>query len=74
MSIKVNVKLLAGGVSEEQVQVEDDSKYEDLLKILGINQETVIVLKDGQAVPLDGTVTSDNLTILRIVSGGSAVQ
>ena len=74
MSIKVNVKLLAGGVSERQVQVEEDSKYEDLLKMLGINQETVIVLKDGQAVPIDGTVTSDDLTILRIVSGGSAVH
>ena len=70
MSIKVNVKVLAGGASEQTIEVDEDSTYECLLDDLEINQETVIVLKDGQAVPLDGTVTSSNITILKIVSGG----
>lgn len=70
MSTKVNIKILAGGTSEQTIEVEDDTTYGYLLDMLDINQETVIVLKDGQAVPLDGTVVSDNLTILKIVSGG----
>lgn len=70
MSTKVNIKILAGGTSEQTIEVEDDATYGYLLDMLDINQETVIVLKDGQAVPLDGTVMSDNLTILKIVSGG----
>ena len=66
----MNIKILAGGTSEQTIEVEDDATYEYLLDMLDINQETVIVLKDGQAVPLDGTVTSSDLTILKIVSGG----
>ena len=70
MSIKVNVKILAGGISEQTIEFEEDTTYECLLDDLEINQETVIILKDGQAVPLDGTVTSSDITILKIVSGG----
>ena len=66
----MNIKILAGGTSEQTIEVEDDATYGYLLDMLDINQETVIVLKDGQAVPLDGTVTSCDLTILKIVSGG----
>ncbi len=70
MSTKVNIKILAGGTSEQTIEVEDGATYGYLLDMLDINQETVIVLKDEQAVPLDGTVMSSDLTILRIVSGG----
>ena len=66
----MNIKVLAGGVSEQTIEVEEDTTYECLLDDLEINQETVIILKDGQAVPLDGTVSSSDLTILKIVSGG----
>jgi len=70
LSIKVNIKILAGGTSEQTIEVEEDTPYACLLDMLDLNQESVIVLKDGQAVPLDGTVTSCDLTILKIVSGG----
>jgi len=70
LSIKVNIKILAGGISEQTIEVETGTTYECLLDMLDINQESVIVLKDGQAVPLDGTVISGDLTILKIVSGG----
>ena len=66
----MNIKVLAGGISEQTIEVEEDTTYECLLDDLEINQETVIILKDGQAVPLDGTVSSSDLTILKIVSGG----
>ncbi|AKB24626.1 Ubiquitin-like small archaeal modifier protein SAMP2 [Methanosarcina sp. MTP4] len=70
MSKKVHITIQAGEISEQTVEVADDASYEDLLDTLDINQETVLVLNEGNAVPLDGTVLSDKLTILRVVTGG----
>lgn len=70
MSKKVHITIQAGEISEQTVEVADDASYEDLLNTLDINQETVLVLNEGNAVPLDGTVLSDKLTILRVVTGG----
>ena len=47
-----------------------EATYEDLLDELNINQETVLVLNGGNAVPLDGAIGSDKLTILKVVTGG----
>ncbi len=70
MSRKVHITIQAGEISEQTVEVDENTTYEDLLNTLNINQETVLVLNEGNAVPLDGTVSSDTLTILRVVTGG----
>ena len=70
MSKKVHVTIQAGEISEQIVEIAENTTYEDLLDTLKINQETVLVLNEGNAVPLDGAVTSDKLTILRVVTGG----
>ncbi|HII93664.1 MAG TPA: MoaD/ThiS family protein [Methanosarcina sp.] len=70
MSRKVHITIQAGEISEQTVEVDENTTYEDLLNTLNINQETVLVLNGGNAVPLDGTVSSDTLTILRVVTGG----
>ncbi|MDD3042791.1 MAG: MoaD/ThiS family protein [Methanosarcinaceae archaeon] len=69
MSKKVQLTIQAGDISEQVVEVSDDATYEDLLDSLMINYETVLVLKDGNSVPLDGIITSDKLTILKVVAG-----
>lgn len=70
MSRKVHITIQAGEISEQTVEVAESATYEDLLNTLDINQETVLVLNGGNAVPLDGTVSSDRLIILRVVTGG----
>ena len=70
MSKKVHITIQSGEISEQTVEIADDASYEDLLNTLNINQETVLVLNEGNAVPLDGTVSFDKLTILRVVTGG----
>ena len=70
MSKKVHITIQSGQISEQIIEVAEDATYEDLLNTLKINQETVLVLNEGNAVPLDGVVTSDKLTILRVVTGG----
>lgn len=70
MSRRVHITIQAGEISEQTVEVDESTTYEDLLDTLEINQETVLVLNEGNAVPLDVTVSFDTLTILRVVTGG----
>ena len=68
--MKIQVKVLAGGVSEKSIDVEQGSTYYDVLACLKINPETVIVMVDSKPVPVDEMVSTDYLEILRVVSGG----
>ena len=70
MSKKVHIKIQAGDISEQTVEIAENTTYEDLLDRLKINQETVLVLSGGNAVPLDGTISSNEITILKVVTGG----
>lgn len=68
--MKVKVKILSGGVREDVLELSSDSTYEEMLKSLNINPEIVLVFRKGTPVPLDEKVTSDNVEILRVVTGG----
>ena len=70
MSKKVHIKIQAGDISGQIVEIAENATYEDLLDRLKINQETVLVLSGGNAVPLDGTISSKEITILKVVTGG----
>jgi sulfur carrier protein len=70
VSKKVHITIQAGEIVEQTVEVAETATYEDLLDELNINQETVLVLNGGNAVPLDGAIGSDKLTILKVVTGG----
>ncbi len=70
MSKEVHIKIQAGDISEQTVEIAENTTYEDLLDRLKINQETVLVLSGGNAVPLDGTISSNEITILKVVTGG----
>ena len=68
--MKIKVKILSGGVKEQNLDVPSSSTYEELLKSLHINPEIVLVFRSGNPVPLDEIVTPDNVEILRVVTGG----
>ena len=68
--MKIRIKILSGGVKEETREVPEDFTYENLLGSLNINPEIVLVFRNGNPVPLDEIVTSDDVEILRVVSGG----
>ncbi|NYT19684.1 MAG: MoaD/ThiS family protein [Methanosarcinales archaeon] len=70
MSPQVEVKIFPESPEGRIIDVPDGATYEDLLNTLDINQELVILLNNGQAVPLDGTVDAGTITILRAISGG----
>lgn len=68
--MQVRIKILAGGVLEKTIEVEQGSTYSDILAKLEINPETVVVMVDGRPVPIDDVVDSGRIDILKIVSGG----
>jgi sulfur carrier protein len=57
-------------IPNKELEVSQGTTYEQILQKLGLNQETVLILKNGQAVPVDGTVMPGSLTIMCIASQG----
>ncbi|MDY6966361.1 MAG: MoaD/ThiS family protein [Halobacteriota archaeon] len=70
MRLRVKVNIICGDVSKRSLEVADDATYEDMLGELNINLETVVILKDKVPIPLDCRVSSGEITVLRVVSGG----
>jgi len=69
--ISLNVKITAEGcLSERLVEVEEGLTYGDLLDILNINPETVVILKDGNPVPVDDVLEAGDVEVIRVVSSG----
>ncbi len=68
--MKIWIKILSGGVKEQNLEIEEGSTYEEMLASLHINPEIVIVFRNGNPVPLDENVTGDNVEIVRVVTGG----
>ncbi len=68
--MKIKVKILSGGVKEQNMEVSSDSTYEELLESLHINPEIVLVFRNGIPVPLDEQVSQGNVEVLRVVTGG----
>ena len=68
--MNIKVKILSGGVKEQDMDVSSDSTYEELLETLHINPEIVLVFRNGAPVPLDDKVGGEKVEILRVVTGG----
>ncbi|MDK2832242.1 MAG: hypothetical protein PWQ75_1994, partial [Methanolobus sp.] len=46
MTITLDIELINSDLSNKKLTVPVDTTYENVLDILGINQETVLLLKD----------------------------
>lgn len=71
--MELKVKILADKEEEKRLEVTKDDTYENVLEKLGINPVEVVVLRNSKPVPEDeklDDINNDELTIIRIVSGG----
>lgn len=62
--------ILGSEVRAAHAEMEPGCTYEDLLATLKINPETVVVLSDGDPVPLDDAIQEGEISIIRVVSSG----
>lgn len=85
MTIQMHIEILNSNLSDSvgpgeniqnsntcirEVTVPRGANYENVLGLLGLNQETVLIFKDGQPLPLDARVMSGDLRIICIASNG----
>jgi len=66
--MQVTVDVVNG--PEEEVALDDEATYADLLAAVGFTRHEAAVLVDGSPVPEDERVTVDTVRVLRLVSGG----
>ncbi|MCJ7445428.1 MAG: MoaD/ThiS family protein [Methanotrichaceae archaeon] len=44
--------------------------YDDLLRELGLNPETVVVFNEGDPAPFDDNIQKEEIVIIRVISSG----
>ena len=54
----------------EDVDCDGTPTYADLLAAVGLSPHEVSVLVDGRPVPEDQPVSTDHVTVLRLIAGG----
>ncbi len=70
--IKILFKFLGGFPERERVvEVEEGKSYSDVLESLGINPETVVIVKGDSPIPVDSKVEEGEVKVLRVISGGN---
>jgi sulfur carrier protein len=52
------------------LEVEEGARYSEVLSSLGINPETVVIVKDNLPVPTDDVVEEGEVVVMRVISGG----
>ncbi len=67
---KIKINFIGFFKKEEVVEAEKEESYLKILEKLGINPETVVVLRNGQPVPVDEEVEEGEITVMRVISGG----
>jgi len=70
---KIKVKLNFVGAlpkKEDVVEVEEGTTYSQILEMIGINPETVVIVKDKLPVPTDEKAEEGEVKVIRVISGG----
>ena len=68
--VKLKIRFIGFEEGDKSVEVEEGKTYSDLMLSLGINPETVIVLRNSTPLPLDEKVEGGEITVMRVISGG----
>ncbi len=68
--MELKIKFVGFEEKERVVEVEKGKSYADVMLDLGINPETVIVIRDSTPVPIDEKVEEGEITVMRVISGG----
>lgn len=68
MGIALRVRLFPGG--ERPLEVEPGTTYGAVVARLGLDPESVVVLREGSPVPDDEPATAGEIHVVRVVSGG----
>ncbi len=68
--MKIRIELLGSEKKTWELEVEGGTTYEKILEDIGINPETVVVVRDKVPIPMDEEVKSGEIKLIRVISGG----
>ncbi|OYT34614.1 hypothetical protein B6U96_12535 [Archaeoglobales archaeon ex4484_92] len=52
------------------IEVKKKCRYSELLESIGINPETVVLVKDDTPIPTDDCIEEGRVKVIRVISGG----
>jgi sulfur carrier protein len=67
--MRVTVEIVGEG--EDEVEIDDDGTYADVVRAVGYSPHEVSVLVDDSPVPEDQPVAVDRVRVLRLIKGGT---
>ena len=68
---RIKLKFVGGfDIKEKELEVEEGTRYSEVLSSLGINPETVVLVKDNTPIPVDDFVEDGEVVVMRVISGG----
>ncbi|MFD1571389.1 ubiquitin-like small modifier protein SAMP2 [Halorubrum laminariae] len=67
----MNVTVEVVGGETEQMELDADATYDDLIRAAGYHPQEASALVDGSPVPGDRVVDADEVRLLRLIKGGA---
>jgi len=67
MRLKIN--FVGFNFKEKEVEINGQT-YSEILESMGINPETVVIIRDGIPVPTDEVAEEGEIKVIRVISGG----
>ncbi len=58
------------GRKEVDVDVETGKRYSEILESLGVNPETVVLVRNGVPIPNEDFAEEGEVKVIRVISGG----
>lgn len=68
--MKVRFKFLNINRNDLELEVDEGKTFLEILESIGINPETVVLLKDKTPVPNEAKVKEGEYKVVRVISGG----
>ncbi|MEM1578503.1 MAG: MoaD/ThiS family protein [Archaeoglobaceae archaeon] len=68
--MKLKLNFVGFSKKEEIIEVDGKKRYSDILEELGINPETVVLVRDSLPLPIDDFVEEGEVKVIRVISGG----
>ncbi len=73
--VKITFKFLGGFPYKiKEIESEMGRRYSDILEEIGINPETVVIVKNSTPIPVDEEIEEGEVKVLRVISGGELIQ
>lgn len=66
----LRIKFVGFKREDEVIELKERKRYIEILESLGINPETVVLVRNSTPLPLDEFAKDGEVKVIRVISGG----